>query len=287
MLLLSFTQGILALDNIVDTVMVFADTFGESLQATGLDSLLSGAGPFTVFAPTNNAFQIDIPSELLGELLDSGELANILRNHIVNGLVTSDLLTDGSSLSTLGGLELNVRVLQDGTKTVNDIAVSQLDIPAANGMIHVIGRVLKEDLSPTTSPMATPAPSAITTSSPTSDKNPPTFIIFPTKSPVSDPECNDSPLDFVIPISGKTKSCDFVGRVPSKIAKRCNRASIKRHCPDTCGLCPDCFDSRMAFMLKNGKKKTCNWVKRKASRVAIRCNLNGVKDTCRVTCGAC
>jgi hypothetical protein len=280
-LVLTLSQGILALDNIVDTVMGFADTFGEGLQATGLDSsLLSAVGPFTVFAPTNEAFQIDIPPELLGELLDSGEMTNILRNHIVVGLVTSDLLTDGSTLSTVGGLELNFEVLQDGTKTVNGIVISQENLAASNGVIHVIDRVLKEVvISPTSSPIAT--------SSPTSSKSPPTFVLFPTKSPISDPECNDSSLDFVIPINGKIRSCDFVGEIPSKIPDRCRRASVRKHCPDTCGLCPDCHDSPMSFMLKNGKKKSCKWVKRKPLRVATRCKLKGVKDTCRVTCGAC
>jgi hypothetical protein len=114
------------------------------------------------FAQTNN-----VPSELLGELLDSGELDNILQNRHLNGLVTSLLTSCLAVSTTLGGLTnlVNIGVLQQ-------------------------------------------------------DGNPPTFIIFPTKSPVSDPECNDSHLDFVIPISGKTRSCDYVGMVPlTKIAK--------------------------------------------------------------------
>lgn len=282
----------LALDNIVNTALASNDisTFGEFLQGTNLDGILSGVGPFTVFAPTNDAFQRDIPPEIVGDLLDSGELANILKYHVVLGQVPSGLITDGSTLPTLdNGGDLSFVVFQNATITVNDVVITTLDIAASNGVIHVIGSVLRQEVFPTRSPVKTSSPSRITpspTSSPTR-KASPTIILLPTKSPVTDPVCVDSPLDFVIPINGKERSCNFVGSVPSKVDIRCRRKSVKNHCSLTCGICPECRDSTMPFKLKDGRKRSCNWVKRNPLNVAARCNLEGVKDTCRVTCGTC
>jgi len=113
-----------------------------ALQKAGLVEALSGAGPFTVFAPTNAAFtalleKLDITAE---ELLAQPDLAKVLLYHVVSGKVMSTDLSNGLSAPTLQGENL-VFDLTTGVK-VSGSTVVAADIDTTNGVIHVIDTVL-------------------------------------------------------------------------------------------------------------------------------------------------
>lgn len=113
-----------------------------ALQKAGLVEALQGEGPFTVFAPTNEAF-----AKLLGELnisaedlLNHPQLAEVLLYHVVAGKVLSTDLKNGMTAKTLNGEMITVD-LTDGVK-INTSSVVTADIMATNGVIHVIDTVL-------------------------------------------------------------------------------------------------------------------------------------------------
>jgi uncharacterized surface protein with fasciclin (FAS1) repeats len=116
-------------------------TLVQAVQAAGLDDTLAEGGPFTVFAPTNEAFN-KLPDGALDFLLQPENrdlLSDVLKYHVVPDRVpASDLRTGG--LETLNG-GLAVRVTPDQT-IVNDASVIAPDVPASNGIIHAIDRVL-------------------------------------------------------------------------------------------------------------------------------------------------
>jgi transforming growth factor-beta-induced protein len=125
--------------NIVETAVANGSftKLAEALVATNLDDALAGAGPFTVFAPTDAAFAA------LGEAtlssLSTEELSEILKYHVVSGEVDSSALKAGP-VKTLSGLSAFVN-LEGGAK-VNDAKVTTADVQASNGIIHVIDKVL-------------------------------------------------------------------------------------------------------------------------------------------------
>lgn len=116
-------------------------TLVSALQATGLDEALAGEGPFTVFAPTDDAFA-KLPEGTL-ESLDNETLAEILKYHVVSGSVMAAdaVAMAGQSAATLQGEEINIAVDGDTVK-INDASVIIPDIEASNGVIHVIDSVL-------------------------------------------------------------------------------------------------------------------------------------------------
>jgi len=131
--------------NIVDVAADTPDlsTLVEAVTAADLAETLQGEGPFTVFAPTNEAFDA-LPEGELDRLLEPAnkeELANILKYHVVEGQVLSTDLTDGQKADTLEGGMLTITI-NDGTVKVNDATVAQADVPASNGVVHVIDQVL-------------------------------------------------------------------------------------------------------------------------------------------------
>jgi transforming growth factor-beta-induced protein len=121
-------------------------TLVAAVEAAGLAETLSGPGPFTVFAPTDEAFAAALESlGLTAEelLADTAMLTDVLTYHVVAGEVpASDVLTmDGESVPTVNGAEVTISV--DGeTVMVNDATVTATDIAASNGVIHVIDAVL-------------------------------------------------------------------------------------------------------------------------------------------------
>ncbi len=121
-------------------------TLVAAVQAAGLVDTLSGEGPFTVFAPTDDAFAaaLDALGLTAEELLaDTDTLSSILTYHVVSGAVPStDVVTlDGQSVATVNGAEVTISVDGD-TVMVNDATVTAVDVPASNGLIHVIDTVL-------------------------------------------------------------------------------------------------------------------------------------------------
>jgi uncharacterized surface protein with fasciclin (FAS1) repeats len=117
-------------------------TLVTALKAAGLVGLLQGEGPFTVFAPTDEAFA-KLPAGTVDELLkpaNKAKLAAILSHHVVNGKVmAADVKT--MKVKTLSGEEISLKV--DGGKvTVDGAKVVKADIGATNGVIHVIDTVV-------------------------------------------------------------------------------------------------------------------------------------------------
>ena len=128
--------------NIVETARE-AGTFQTLLtavDAAGLGETLAGGGPFTVFAPTDDAFAT-LPQETVkGLLADPPALVRVLTYHVVAGRLTSAQITHDSEQKTVEGGVLNIAV--NGGVTVNDATVVQADVEAENGVIHVINQVL-------------------------------------------------------------------------------------------------------------------------------------------------
>ena len=110
------------------------------MQAAGLVETLSGVGPFTVFAPTDDAFA-KIPKETLDAVLaDKAKLTAILTYHVVSGKVMSqDVVTMTSAPTVQGG---SVRIDASNGVKINDASVVKADIECSNGVIHVIDTVL-------------------------------------------------------------------------------------------------------------------------------------------------
>lgn len=116
------------------------DTLVKAVQAAGLVETLKGDGPFTVFAPTDEAFA-KIPQEKLQALLaDKEQLTAVLTYHVVPGRVTSAEVAKMSSAKTVQGQSLTIDTSMG--VTVDEARVVQVDIPASNGVIHVIDTVI-------------------------------------------------------------------------------------------------------------------------------------------------
>ncbi len=121
-------------------------TLVAAVEAAELVDVLSGEGPFTVFAPTEEAFAAAL--EALGlsaaELLANTELlTSVLAYHVLPLAAPAELVVtlDGQSVATVGGAEVLIGV-DGGTVMVNDATVVTTDIEASNGVIHVIDTVL-------------------------------------------------------------------------------------------------------------------------------------------------
>ncbi len=124
-------------------------TLVDAVDAAGLTETLQGDGPFTVFAPTDDAFEstLDELGLTAADLLDDTDtLTDILSNHVVAGsLSAADLAEmDGEELDALGGETLAVSVDSD-TISIDGVEVTSADLEASNGVIHAIGGVLLPD----------------------------------------------------------------------------------------------------------------------------------------------
>ena len=111
-------------------------------EAAGLVETLNGDGPFTVFAPTDEAFAA-LPEGTVDTLLmpeNKDKLTAILTYHVVPGKVMSSDLTNGMMAETVQGESLEI--MTEGGVTVGGVNVTQPDIEASNGVIHVIDGVL-------------------------------------------------------------------------------------------------------------------------------------------------
>jgi uncharacterized surface protein with fasciclin (FAS1) repeats len=128
--------------NIVETVSNTGDftTFADAINAAGLTAELSGKGPFTVFAPTDEAFK-KLPAGAYDSLLkDSGKLKAILNYHIVSGyFIARDLKSGG--VTTAQGTPLTMAVTSSDVR-VNGARVTKADIVATNGIVHAIDAVI-------------------------------------------------------------------------------------------------------------------------------------------------
>jgi transforming growth factor-beta-induced protein len=123
--------------NILDVAILAAD----------LEGALQGEGPFTVFAPTDQAFEA-LPQEVIEALLNdpSGDLTKVLLYHVLGAEVFSDDLSDGQIAETLLGQDISVSINEDGI-FINDAKVIIEDIRTLNGVVHVIDAVLVPNLT--------------------------------------------------------------------------------------------------------------------------------------------
>jgi len=120
-------------------------TLLAAAEAAGLVETLTGEGPYTVFAPTDDAFAA-LPEGTVDTLLmpeNKDKLTSILTYHVVPGAVMSSDLTDGMTAASVEGQELTFKV--GDSVMVDEATVTQPDIEASNGVIHVIDSVLMPD----------------------------------------------------------------------------------------------------------------------------------------------
>jgi uncharacterized surface protein with fasciclin (FAS1) repeats len=119
------------------------ETLLAAAAAAGLADVLGSSGPFTVFAPTDEAFA-KLPAGTVETLLkpeNKQKLADILKYHVVSGRVYSEKVLDSKAVKTLQGAPAAIS-LQDGTPRIQDARILKTDIDASNGVIHVIDSVI-------------------------------------------------------------------------------------------------------------------------------------------------
>lgn len=149
--MLSLSPGVFAQKNpparkdIVETAVAAGSfkTLAAALQAAGLVDTLKGKGPFTVFAPTDEAFA-KLPAGTVENLLkpeNKDKLVAILTYHVVPGKVLAARVVKMTSAKTVNGQSLSISV-NDGTVTVDNAKVVKTNILCTNGVIHVVDTVL-------------------------------------------------------------------------------------------------------------------------------------------------
>ncbi len=129
-----------------DIVTIAADagmfkTLATALTEAGLIETLKSKGPFTVFAPTDEAFDKLPKGTLEGLLKDKEALKKILLYHVVSGNVMSTDVVKLTEVKTVEGFKVKITV-KDGNVMINDAKVIKADIKASNGVIHVIDTVI-------------------------------------------------------------------------------------------------------------------------------------------------
>jgi uncharacterized surface protein with fasciclin (FAS1) repeats len=127
--------------DIVDTAVAAGNfkTLAAALQAAGLVDTLKGPGPFTVFAPTDEAFAKIPKADLDALLKDKAKLSAVLTYHVVPGKVMAKDVKAGKVKTVQGG---EITITTAGGVKVNDVRVTATDVVASNGVIHVIESVL-------------------------------------------------------------------------------------------------------------------------------------------------
>ncbi len=141
--LAAFAEGATA--DIVDTAVAAGsfNTLAAALTAAGLVDTLKGEGPFTVFAPTDDAFAA-LPAGTVEDLLkpeNIDKLTAILTYHVVPGAVMASDVVGLTEAPTVNGAMIPIAVM-DGKVMLGDVQVTATDIAASNGVIHVIDGVL-------------------------------------------------------------------------------------------------------------------------------------------------
>jgi len=129
--------------DIVDTAVGAGQfkTLVKLVQEADLVDALRGEGPFTVFAPTDEAFAKLPKSQVDALLKDKEALRRVLLYHVVQGKVMASDVTKMRSAKTLQGQNINIRV-RNNTVRINDAKVVKADIVCSNGVIHVIDKVI-------------------------------------------------------------------------------------------------------------------------------------------------
>lgn len=134
-----------ATDDIVDTLIARGNfrNLVAALDAAGLVDTLRGAGPYTIFAPTDAAFAA-LPAGAVQQLMadPTGQLTDILQFHVTRGELGADQLSAGLEVQTLQGASAEIQEPATGDLRINGATISTTDIVAGNGVIHVIDAVI-------------------------------------------------------------------------------------------------------------------------------------------------
>jgi uncharacterized surface protein with fasciclin (FAS1) repeats len=121
------------------------ETLLAAAAAADLVSVLKGEGPFTVFAPTDEAFALIPQAQLQALLADKEALTKVLLYHVVPGKVEASEVVGLRSAETAAGQSISIAV-EDGMVKIDEATVLSTDIQASNGVIHVIDRVILPDM---------------------------------------------------------------------------------------------------------------------------------------------
>jgi uncharacterized surface protein with fasciclin (FAS1) repeats len=116
-------------------------TLVSAVKQAGLVQTLNKPGPYTVFAPTNEAFAKIPPGQLSSILADKAQLTKILTYHVVPGEIMAADLQPEQMVKTVEGQDLDIKVT-NGAATVNGCNIVKTDVTASNGVVHVIDCVL-------------------------------------------------------------------------------------------------------------------------------------------------
>jgi uncharacterized surface protein with fasciclin (FAS1) repeats len=154
-------------------------TFVDAVQKAGLSDTLNGAGPYTVFAPTDAAFEALPPGTLDALLSNRTLLASVLGHHVAEGQFTAANVTGMPEIRMLEGEPVAVTVQVDGSLKVGDALVNRTDVQAGNGVIHVIDAVILP-------PDAIPTPTAIAPAPTTAVADPTPTVRATTVAPPAD-----------------------------------------------------------------------------------------------------
>lgn len=141
-------EGVVDTDSAPDIVKLAAgnkdlSTLVTAVKAAGLTTSLSNAGPFTVFAPVNAAFD-KLPAGTVDDLLkpeNNGKLTDILGHHTYVGVIKAEQFTDGQNLGMVDGKSITIKMV-NGKPTVNGTVNIVASVPASNGMVHVVDGVI-------------------------------------------------------------------------------------------------------------------------------------------------
>ncbi|MGL4461953.1 MAG: fasciclin domain-containing protein [Planctomycetia bacterium] len=142
--LFALVSPVVAADkDIVDTAVASGSfkTLAIALTAADLIDTLKSEGPFTVFAPTDEAFAAVPKATLEALLADKAKLKKVLLYHVVKGEVPSSKVVDLKEAVTAGGPKV-VITIENGKVMINEAKVVKADVKASNGVIHVIDKVL-------------------------------------------------------------------------------------------------------------------------------------------------
>ena len=122
----------------------YMTTLNKGVTASGLGQVLSGTGPFTLFAPSDLAFgKLGVGAiESLLKAENKLKLADLLNHHVVAGKIEFKDLKDGEKLKAMNGKELSVHI-KDGKVSINGVTTQQHDVKTSNGVIHSLDTVLK------------------------------------------------------------------------------------------------------------------------------------------------
>ncbi len=118
-------------------------TLKKGVVAAGLDKMLSETGPFTIFAPTDKAFD-KLDKKVLEDLMkpeNKTKLTDLLKHHVVEGKIAFKDLKDGEKLKTLSGRELSVHI-KEGAVSIDGSRIEAHDVQTSNGVIHSLETVV-------------------------------------------------------------------------------------------------------------------------------------------------